>query len=255
MVSDSLFNVAERCVLVAGGARGLGFELAVSLAQRGARIVLADQLEQEAHDASRQLPGSGHASCRLDVTDVQSVDRSIELALAEMGRVDAVLNSAGIARFAPALHLTAADFVQTMAVNVTGAFLLSRSAARVMTCQETGGRIVHMASVSSRVVNKNYAAYSSSKAALAQLVKILALEWATNGVTVNAIGPAVTRTPLTEATILADAETTANALAQIPMGRFGEAADLLGTALLLLSPAGKFITGQTFYVDGGRTLK
>lgn len=254
MANEDLFDVSGRVVLVAGGARGLGFDLASALAERGARIVLADVLADEVAEAARRLPGAGHLHCPLDVTDEARVDAAVAAAVEGAGRLDAVLNSAGIARFAPALELSAEDFVQSMMVNVTGAFLLSRSAARAMAGQTGGGRILHVASVSSRVVNPQYAAYSTSKAALAQLVKVLAKEWAGAGIAVNAIGPAVTRTPLTEATILADAEMTATALSQIPMGRFGEADDLVGATLLMLSDAGRFITGQTVYVDGGRTL-
>jgi len=254
-MTDPIFDVSDRVVLVAGGARGLGLELAKGLAQRGARIVLADSLTEEAAEAVSQLEGSGHFSTSLDVTDEQSVEDVFQLIRSRAGRLDSLLNSAGIARFAPAVEMSSEDFVQTMAVNVTGAFYLSRCAARVMMAQDGGGQIVHLASVSSRVVNETYAAYSPSKAALAQLVRILAMEWAREGITVNAIGPAVIRTPMTETTLLADPETRAYALAQIPMGRFGEPGDLLGSALLLMSPAGRFITGQTIYVDGGRTLK
>lgn len=254
-MTDPIFDVSGRVVLVAGGARGLGLELAKGLAQRGAHIVLADRLAEEAAEVVTQLDGSGHFSTCLDVMDEKSVEDTFHLIRSRVGRLDSLLNSAGIARFAPAVDMPAEDFVQTMAVNVTGAFYLSRCAARIMMEQNGGGQIVHLASVSSRVVNENYAAYSPSKAALAQLVRILAMEWARKGITVNAIGPAVIRTPMTETTLLADAETRAHALAQIPMGRFGEPSDLLGSALLLMSPAGRFITGQTIYADGGRTLK
>lgn len=253
-MADTLFDIAGRVILVAGGARGLGLGLARDLAARGARIVLADRLADEAARAVRELPGDGHLSCPLDVTDEDSVTAAIDLAQARAGRLDGLINSAGVAVFEPALDLSCADFARTMAVNVTGAFLLSRGAARAMIGQGGGGRIVHLASVSSRVVNPDYAAYSSSKAALAQLVKLLALEWARHGITVNAIGPAVTRTPMTETTLLADRATHDRALSRIPMGRFGEARDLTGTALLLISGAGEFITGQTIFVDGGRTL-
>ena len=113
--------------------------------------------------------------------------------------------------------------------------------------------MVHIASVSSLVANPNYAAYASSKAALSHLIRVLAREWAPRNIRVNALGPAMTETPLT-APHLADATFQAGALASIPMGRFGQPDDLLAAMLLLIGPGGRFITGQTIYVDGGRTL-
>jgi NAD(P)-dependent dehydrogenase (short-subunit alcohol dehydrogenase family) len=118
---------------------------------------------------------------------------------------------------------------------------------------DQGGRIVHFASVSSLVANVDYAAYATSKAALVQLVRVLAREWAPRAVTVNAIGPAMTETGMTK-TLLSDPQFRAQALASIPLGRFGQPEDLIGMVVLLLAAAGAFITGQTIYVDGGRTL-
>ena len=115
------------------------------------------------------------------------------------------------------------------------------------------GRIVHFASVSSLVANVNYAAYASSKAALSQLVRVLAREWAPSGVSINAIGPAMTETGMT-AGYLSDPDFRKQALSAIPMGRFGTPEDLVGLLVLLLAPGGSFITGQTIFVDGGRTL-
>lgn len=250
---DPLFDVAEKVVFVAGGARGLGRTLSHELAVRGAHLVIADRLRDEGEAVAEQLPGHGHGFQLLDLTDPAGVEDAITTTRSRFGRVDVVLNSAGIANIAPALELTVEDFDKTMAVNVTGAFALSRAAARVMQAQDEG-RIIHLASVSSRVVNPSYAAYSSSKAALSQLVKILALEWAGQGITVNAIGPAMTPTPLTERQLLADEDSRERALSKIPMGRFGTPEDLLGATLLLASAAGAFITGQTIFVDGGRTL-
>ncbi len=253
-MTDPLFDMTGRVVLVAGAARGLGLELARALAERGALIMVADRLGEEAREAARSLAGDGHEACELDIGSESSVDSAVAGCKRRFGRIDGLVNSVGIARFAPALDLSAEDFAETMTVNVTGAFLLSRSVARVMTMQSDGGRMLHLASVSSRVVNETYAAYSASKAALAQLVRILAAEWARCGITVNAIGPAVIRTAMTETTILADPATADRALEKIPMGRFGVPSDLIGAALLALAPGGGFITGQTIYVDGGRTL-
>lgn len=252
-MSDPLFNIEGRVILLAGGARGLGCALARGLAARGARLVVADRLAEEGRETVAALPGEGHVFQPLDLTDESSVRSAVAQTVERFGRLDVALNSAGIAIMTPALEMSQADFERTMAVNVTGALLLSQEAARIMKPQG-GGCIVHLASVSSRVVNPHYAAYSTSKAALSQLVKILALEWAQDRITVNAIGPAMTPTPLTEPQLLADEERRRKALALIPMGRFGTPEDLLGAMLLLVSPAGAFITGQTLYVDGGRTL-
>lgn len=250
---DSLFDVTNKVVFVAGGARGLGRILSHELAERGAILVIADRLSDEGKAVVEQLPGQGHGFQLLDLTDPEGVEDAITTTRSQFGGVDVVLNSAGIANIAPALELSVEDFDKTLAVNVTGAFALSRAAARVMQAQYEG-RIIHLASVSSRVVNPSYAAYSSSKAALSQLVKILALEWAELGITVNAIGPAMTPTPLTERQLLADEDSRERALGKIPMGRFGTPKDLIGMTLLLASAAGAFITGQTIFVDGGRTL-
>lgn len=252
-MSDELFDVSGRVVLVAGAARGLGQSLARRFAERGAKVVVGDRLADEGEQVLSTLPGEGHIFELLDLTDEDSIEAAVQNAHRRLGRLDAVINSAGIAQVGPALELSKKDFETTMAINVTGAFLLSRHAAKIM-IEQGGGQIVHLASVSSRVSNPLYSAYSTSKAALSQLVKVLAVEWAQHSVNVNAIGPAMTPTPLTERQLLASEEKKAKALAQIPMGRFGTPDDLLGAALLLASPAGKFITGQTLFVDGGRTL-
>lgn len=252
-MADALFDVVGRVILIAGGARGLGESLARGLAERGATVVVADRLVEEAEEVAASLPGRGHAAQFIDLMDERSIEGVTGYARQSLGRLDVVINSAGVAAIGPALDLSKEDFENTIAINLTGAFLLSRHAARLMVGQGEG-RIIHLASVSSHVVNPQYSAYSPSKAALSQLTRVLALEWAGYAITVNAIGPAMTQTPLTERQLLADEEHRSAALAQIPMGRFGMPEDLLGVTLLLASSAGRFITGQTIFVDGGRTL-
>ena len=169
-----------------------------------------------------------------------------------MGRLDGLVNASGIYRVAPALDLDDAEWQRTIDINVTGAFRLAREAGRLMTKQR-GGSIVTIASVSSAVANPHYAAYAASKAAAAHLTRVLAVEWADHGVRVNAIGPAVTPTPLA-APILDNERTRTAALARIPMQRFGTPEDLLAATIFLLSPGSAFMTGQILYVDGGRTI-
>jgi NAD(P)-dependent dehydrogenase (short-subunit alcohol dehydrogenase family) len=241
-----------KTALVTGGASGLGNAMAGLLARHGARILIGDINAGAAEAAAGNLPGSGHLAQTLDVRDEASCEAAVGRAATDFGRLDILINSAGIFRIAPAVDMDIADFEQSLAINVTGSFLMARHAGRVM-IKAGSGRIINMASVSSTVVNPEYAAYSTSKAAVSQLTRILGMEWAKTGVTVNAIGPAVIPTPMSAAP-LANADYTAAAIGKIPMGRFGAPEDLFGVVLMLVSPSSDFITGQVFYVDGGRTL-
>lgn len=247
--SDPLFDVAHRTVLLAGAAGGLGVALAEALAERGARLVLADLDHNGAAALAARLPGAGHRAMALDIAD----EASCAAAVAAGGDLDALVNCVGVFRTAPALDMPLDVFESTLRVNVTGAFVLARAAAKAMLAAGRKGRIVTLASVSSQVANPHYAAYATSKAALAQLTRILALEWAPHGIAVNAVGPAMTPTALTEEYLKKHVNLD-YALSKIPMGRFGTPADIIGAVLLLIAPAGAFITGQTIYVDGGRTL-
>jgi NAD(P)-dependent dehydrogenase (short-subunit alcohol dehydrogenase family) len=247
---DTLFDIQGQSIVIAGAASGLGRALAHALAERGARLTLGDLSDDGLAAAGAEL-GPQAATCTADIAAEAGADALISAAAHRFGRVDGVVNTAGVLHIAPALDLDPARFRETLEVNVTGAFLLSRAAARQM--GDDGGRIVHLASVSSLVANLNYSAYAASKAALSQLVRVLAREWAARSITVNAIGPAMTETGMTQG-FLSDPQFRARALASIPMGRFGTPRDLIGVVVLLLAPAGSFITGQTIYVDGGRTV-
>ncbi len=249
LIDDSLFSVQGKVVIVAGAGGGLGSEISRALQARQARLVLFDIDDARLRTVADDCPGA--EILNADIRDEVALRTVIERAQKKFERIDGVINAAGLLPIATAVSFDESIFRECMEVNVTGAFLLSRVAAEAMA--ETGGRIIHLASVSSQVANAQYAAYASSKAALSQLVRVLAREWAALNITVNAIGPALTATPLTD-DYLADPEFRANAVAAIPMGRLGEPEDLLGTVVLLLAAGGSFITGQTIYVDGGRTL-
>lgn len=252
-MTDTLFDISGRAILVAGGAGGLGAPLATALARRGARLVIADIEEGRAQAVAEELAASGHEAlgCALDVLDSASCEGAVARTVETFGRIDGLLNASGVYRVAPALELPDADWDLTIDINLTGAFRLARAAGREMVRQKSG-HIVTIASVSSAVSNRNYAAYASSKAGAAHLTRVLAVEWARHGVTVNAIGPSVIPTPLSKP-ILDDAAVRADALSRIPAGRFGTPDDLIGAAVFLLSPASSYVTGQTLYVDGGRT--
>ncbi|MFT7578263.1 MAG: NAD(P)-dependent dehydrogenase (short-subunit alcohol dehydrogenase family) [Alphaproteobacteria bacterium] len=249
-MSDPLFDVSGKSIVIAGACGGLGSAIARMLGERGAHLTLTDR----DHAALEKLSDTiaGKVACfEINVVDETDTIAVLQSASDTYGGIDVLINATGAFVTGPADQLAAEDFRHTLDVNTTGAFLLSRAAAKHMS--SAGGSIVHIASVSSIVANPNYAAYATSKAALSQLVRVLAREWAPQNIRVNAIGPAMTETPLTTAH-LAGNSFRDQALSVIPMGRLGQPEDLLGTILLLCTSGGNYITGQTIYVDGGRTL-
>lgn len=247
--SDPLFDIDGQVCVIAGAGGGLGKVFARALAERGVKLALLDIDEKAIERLASEIPGACTAVVGVD--DESALDSAFGEIAETLGPVNSAIYMAGVLPIAPALELDEAAFRLAMDVNVTGGLLFSRAAHRAM--EGRGGRIVHMASVSSTVANPNYVAYSTSKAAIAQMVRVLAREWAPDGVLVNAIGPAMTETPM-NAGYLADPDFHAAALSVIPLGRLGLPEDLIGTLVMLLAPAGGFITGQIIYVDGGRTL-
>ena len=246
---DPLFNVSDNTYLITGAGGGLGKVMAKALAERGARLALFDIDEAALQRISITIPDA--LTQVADINDQSDLSEMVQLTQSRFGTIDGAINAAGLLPMGAAATFDEAVFRQCIDVNLTAAFLFSKTLAEQM--QDAGGRIVHIASVSSFVANPEYAAYASSKAGLAQMIRVLAREWAPKDILVNAIGPALTETPLTR-DYLSDPGFRRNAISAIPMGRLGDANDLIGALLLLLSPAGSFITGQTIYVDGGRTL-
>ena len=254
-MADSLFSIDGTVILVAGGAGGLGAPMAAAFAQRGAKVLIADIDASLAEKTAQTLAEKYKADARattLDVVSAQSCATAVNQAVSAWGRLDGLVNATGIYRVASALDFDDSSWERTIEVNLTGAFRLARAAGQIMVAQRAG-RIITLASVSSAVANQRYAAYAASKAGVAHLTRVLAVEWAKQGVTVNAIGPAAIPTPLARP-IFDDDRQRAAALSRIPMGRFGTPDDLIGTVIFLLSPASAFVTGQIIYVDGGRTI-
>ncbi|WP_435230039.1 SDR family NAD(P)-dependent oxidoreductase [Pseudopelagicola sp. nBUS_20] len=247
--TDPLFVMQGKSVLIVGSG-GFGQHIAKTLSERGVNLAVFDLNPNSLKALSDEAPNIMVGT--VDISSADSIAAMIDATIARFGRIDGAVNATGVLRTGPAQSLPIADFRQSLEVNVTGAFELSRQLATTMTPQG-GGRIVHIASVSSLVSNEEYAAYSASKAGLSQLVRVLAREWASQGVLLNAIGPSMADTDMTQGTFSSE-EKRAQALSVIPMGRFCEAEDLTGVVLLLLSQAGCYITGQTIFVDGGRTL-
>lgn len=251
---DPLFSVRDLAVLVAGGAGGLGWPIAQELCRRGARVVVADIDEQKAVGCAQTLAEAGGwaTGIGVDVVSTASCDEAIRQVEARCGQIDGLVNASGIYRVAPALTLMDEDWERSIDINLTGTFRLARAAGASMVRREQGS-IVTITSVSSSVANPNYAAYAASKAGAAHITRVLAVEWAAMGVRVNALGPAVTPTPLA-AGIVGDPVTRDAAISRIPMKRFGTPEDLLAATVFLMAPGSRFMTGQVLYVDGGRTI-
>jgi gluconate 5-dehydrogenase len=250
----SLFALDGRVAVVAGGGGGLGREIARGLAVWGARLVVADLDPGRAAAAAGEIEAAGgRARARqVDVTSPASVQALVEDVVAGEGGLDVLVNAAGVFAVAPAVDLAPATWARVLDVNLTGVFLLTQAAGAVM-LRQGRGKVISLASVSSTVANPGYAAYAASKGGVAQLTRVLGLEWCRHGVQVNAIGPAFTETELTRP-YLAEEGRRAAVLGRIPAGRLGTPADLVGVAVFLASPASDFVVGQTIYVDGGRTV-
>jgi len=242
-------DLAGKTAVVTGAARGIGREIAGRLAGAGAALALVDVVEESVVQAAAEVARGGRAArgYRCDVSsfdDAAAVANRIE---ADFGRVDVLVNNAGITRDKLLLRMTADDWGQVIAVNLTGAFNVTKALAPAM-LKQRGGSIINIASVVGQMGNAGQANYAASKAGLIGLTKSLAKEFAARGVRVNAIAPGFIRTAMTDAL----SEDVQNQMKQaIPLGRFGEPADVADVVLFLASNLAGYVTGQVINCDGG----
>jgi glucose 1-dehydrogenase len=192
------------------------------------------------------------ALCRADVGDLAQLDQLIDSALSNFGRLDVLVNNAAIDRRVSAIDAGPADWDRVMDINLKGAFFLAQKAARVMR-EQGGGAILNISSVHDEQAHRNNSIYTIAKGGMKMMTRNLALEWAEYGIRVNSLSPGAILTDMNRA-ILANEENRQRVLGLIPLRRVGDADELLGAALLLVSAEGSYITGSTFYVDGGLLL-
>ena len=250
----TLFDLTGRVALIAGGGGGIGGAIAQAFADYGARIVIADvdlRAAEETASACARPSTAQPLAVGLDITNYEMVNEVIAEIEGETGSIDILVNSAGINILRPFTDYTPAEWSRIININLTGVFYVSQAVARGM-LSRSYGRIITLGSVSSLLGHPFHAPYAATKGGIAIMSKAMATEWATKGITVNAIGPAYTLTGLIT-DYIADPEDLARLTGTIPMGRLGVPEDLVGAALFLASEAGRFMTGQTLYVDGGRT--
>jgi NAD(P)-dependent dehydrogenase (short-subunit alcohol dehydrogenase family) len=250
----NLLDLSGKSVLVTGASSGLGRHFAGVLAQAGATVVGAARrggaLEQLA-DEIRAAGGKAH-SVVMDVTDTASVKAGLAEAVRLTGGLDGLVNNSGVAETVPLLDQTEAGWDRVLDTNLKGAWAVATETARAMVSQAKGGAIVNIASVLGLRQGNQLSAYATSKAALVQLTKQMALEWARHGIRVNAIAPGYVETDINRDFFQTDAGKAV--VNRIPQRRLGQPADLDGAILLLLSEAGRYITGAVLPVDGGHLV-
>lgn len=248
-------SISGRTALVTGAASGIGRAIARALAHEGASVGLLDrdldaltQLQQEiASDGGRA------AVTEADVSDRDSMDRAVDLVTTRLGPLRMAVNAAGIANAAPAEEMPRSQWETLYGVNVTGVFLSCQAEFLAMQEHQQGGAIVNIASMSGVIANRGLrqAHYNSAKAAVTQMSRSLAVEWATSGVRVNALSPGYTATPMNSRPEMADR--MRQFADQVPMQRVAEPAEMAGPACFLLSDAASYVTGVDLLVDGGAT--
>jgi NAD(P)-dependent dehydrogenase (short-subunit alcohol dehydrogenase family) len=251
------FSLRGKVALVTGGARGIGGEMLDALAAAGAHVaavdILGDLAKETAHAVGAKY-GVRSVGCRVDVTDAEDVGRAFAQVERDLGPLDVMVAAAGIVENVPAESTTVEGWKRTMAVNVDGVFFAAQAAGKSMIPRKRGS-IITIASMSGLIVNRPQpqAAYNASKAAVIQMTRSLAAEWAPHNVRVNAIAPGYIRTWLTEKLFVEGPDLLQKWEHYTPMGRMGETRELRGPVVYLASEASSFMTGGTLVVDGGYT--
>ena len=245
------FRLDGRVALVTGASTGIGAGLAQAFAEVGADVTLAARTEADLERVAESIRSLERQALVVptDIRDLEAIERMVSRTVETYGRLDIMLNAAGVQRRKPILEATADDWHYVMDVNARGAFFTAQAAARAMVPQQAG-KIIHIASMTSFRGFSDIALYGFSKAGIVQTTKAMAVEWARYNIQVNAIAPGWITTPMT-ITMNQARKDWVNA--HKPQGHFGVPADLAGAAVYLASPASNFVTGQTFAVDGGFT--
>jgi len=247
-------RLKDRVAIVTGAANGIGLACAARFAAEGAIVVLADLAEEAGEKAAASLRAGGSKAifARTDVTRRADIEALFARTLSNFGRLDILLNNAGIAASAPIVDMDDDLFERVLATNLKSAFIGTQLAARAMIAANNGGVIINMSSVNARMAIPGLAAYACTKGALNQLTNVSAIELAPHGIRCVAIGPGTILTELAKKAVMADEASKKKILSRTPLGRAGEPEEIAAVAAFLASDDASYITGQTIYPDGGR---
>lgn len=235
--------------IITGGGRGIGKAISIALAKKGVNIVVVDVNQEIANETAHELEGYGVKSIALkaDVSNSKDVAAVFDSAIKEFGKIEILVNNAGITRDALLLRMKEEDWDQVININLKGTFLCSKEAVKVMS-KNRYGRIINIASVVAFIGNPGQSNYSASKAGIIGLTKTIAREYASRGITVNAVAPGFITTAMTESL---PENVKQEMLKSIPMNRFGSVDDVANSVLFFASLESSYITGQVIHVNGG----
>lgn len=248
------FHLEDRVAVITGAAQGIGAACAERLSRDGAAVALWDLDDARgqalAHDLASRGMRAIYQHCNVAVK--AEVDAALAATLQAFGRVDALINNAGIFKAAEFLDVTEADWDAVMSVNLKGAFLVGQAVARAMVNTKTAGTIVNMSSVNGVMAIPNIASYNASKGGVNQLTRVMALALADHGIRVNAVAPGTIATELAAKAVLGSEAARQRILSRTPMKRLGEPAEIADVCAFLTSDASSYITGEIVTIDGGR---
>jgi glucose 1-dehydrogenase len=260
---EAMRGVKGKNVLITGGTSGIGQAIAVRFAEHGANVAInylrvpgeAEETHEQVNACVRKVRQEGVRDVLVgaDVSSETEVAAMVAETVEQLGGIDVLVNNAGIQISRPSHELSSAEFDKVLAVNLRGAFLCAREAIKHFLAEGKPGSIINVSSVHQRIPKPNYLGYSVSKGGMQNMTTTLALEYAANGIRVNAIGPGATVTPINRAWV-DDPVKRDMVTAHIPIPRAGEADEMAGVACFLASDDAAYITGQTIFVDGGLTL-
>ena len=247
-------KLRNKIAVITGAARGIGRACAERLLTEGAKVVIADIDSGRLNETAKEIGSSENVLAVLtDVSKKEQVEALVTVAVNKFGRVDIMVNNAGVAMVQDFLDITKADYDRVLGINLEGAFWGTQAAARQMIAQGGGGVIVNMSSINSGLANPRVATYAITKGGMNQITGTAAVAFARNGIRVVGVGPGTIDTEMVRGDFVSDATDQA-ILARTPLGRYGTAAEIAAVVAFLASDDASYITGETIYPDGGRRV-